>query len=279
MTLSAGSRPRCRRCNRHHHLNPCSRSEAQRLQARLCLRRSWPTAFFIALAHDRNSRPAERLGYDKAALLATMQATGASTRGIRLMLRKLSTLAGGLLQALWQRAQLPADLALVAVGALGATSRFLIPTSMCCCCCLKVARPTQGASCAPSWRALLAAAGMWPEIGSSVRTVAECLAESAQDDGADLAAGGPPDLRQWGTVCTVPAAIQRATEPAGISGGQTLEMRQRHTKYENTPYALEPNCKESPGGLRDLQMILWVARAAGLGRTWKEPRQRHGHGV
>jgi [protein-PII] uridylyltransferase len=51
---------------------------------------------------------------------------------------------------------------------------------------------------------------------------------------------------------------------------KTLEMRQRHVKYEGTPYALEPNCKESPGGLRDLQVVIWVARAAGLGRTWAE---------
>jgi [protein-PII] uridylyltransferase len=51
---------------------------------------------------------------------------------------------------------------------------------------------------------------------------------------------------------------------------KTLEMRQRHTKFENTPYALEPNCKESPGGLRDLQVILWVAKAAGYGNSWAE---------
>lgn len=47
-----------------------------------------------------------------------------------------------------------------------------------------------------------------------------------------------------------------------------LEMRQR--KYEDTPYALEPNCKESPGGLRDLQLIIWAANAAGLGSSWRE---------
>ena len=47
-------------------------------------------------------------------------------------------------------------------------------------------------------------------------------------------------------------------------------MRQRHTKFEDTPYALEPNCKESPGGLRDLQVVIWVARAAGLGKNWNE---------
>ena len=43
---------------------------------------------------------------DKAALLSAMQATGASTRGIRVVLRKLSALAGNLLHTLWQRAGL-----------------------------------------------------------------------------------------------------------------------------------------------------------------------------
>src|SRR5690606_987370 len=52
-----------------------------------------------------------------------------------------------------------------------------------------------------------------------------------------------------------------------------LEMQQRHTRFENTPYSLEPNCKESPGGLRDLQVILWMARAAGYGSNWKQVAQ------
>jgi [protein-PII] uridylyltransferase len=61
---------------------------------------------------------------------------------------------------------------------------------------------------------------------------------------------------------------QAAMDPQAFFVAKTLEMRQRHTKFEDTPYALEPNCKESPGGLRDLQVILWVARAAGLGNNW-----------
>jgi [protein-PII] uridylyltransferase len=48
-----------------------------------------------------------------------------------------------------------------------------------------------------------------------------------------------------------------------------LEMRQRHAKYEDTAFSLEPNCKESPGGLRDLQVILWLAKAAGLANSWR----------
>lgn len=63
---------------------------------------------------------------------------------------------------------------------------------------------------------------------------------------------------------------QTAMDPQAFWVAKTLEMRQRHTKFEDTPYALEPNCKESPGGMRDLQVILWVARAANLGNSWDE---------
>ena len=70
-----------------------------------------------------------------------------------------------------------------------------------------------------------------------------------------------------------------AMDPAAFLRAKTLEMRQRHTKYEDTPYALEPNCKESPGGLRDLQLVIWVARAAGLGASWAAGRQGPDHAV
>ncbi|SBS35013.1 Bifunctional uridylyltransferase/uridylyl-removing enzyme [Marinomonas aquimarina] len=39
-----------------------------------------------------------------------------------------------------------------------------------------------------------------------------------------------------------------------------LEQQQRHAKYQNTAYNLEPNLKECPGGLRDMQVIDWVAK-------------------
>ncbi|MBI3229436.1 MAG: HD domain-containing protein [Burkholderiales bacterium] len=65
-----------------------------------------------------------------------------------------------------------------------------------------------------------------------------------------------------------------ALNPQAFYQAKMLEMRQRHVKYEDTPYSLEPNCKESPGGLRDLQVILWVAKAAGLGSSWRELAQR-----
>jgi [protein-PII] uridylyltransferase len=43
------------------------------------------------------------------------------------------------------------------------------------------------------------------------------------------------------------------------------------TPSTSTPrFRLEPNCKESPGALRDLQVILWVAKAAGLANSWSQ---------
>ncbi len=209
---------------------------------------------------------------DKAALLAAMQSTGASTRGIRVLLRKLSSLAGNLLQTLWQRAELPDDMALVAVGGFGRDQLFpysdvdvllLLPDGT---------APEAGSALRTKLEGFIGSC--WDtglEIGSSVRTVAECLAESAGDVTVQTS------LLESRLVCgsaALFAEFQRQyraqMNPQAFLVAKTLEMRQRHTKYENTPYSLEPNCKESPGGLRDLQMILWVSQAAGLGSNWKE---------
>lgn len=209
---------------------------------------------------------------DKAALMESIQATGASTRGIRVLLRRISTLAGSLLQELWRRAELPAELALIAVGGFGRDQLFpysdvdvllLLPDDRAADGC-PVLRAQLEAFIGSCWDAGL-------EIGSSVRTITECLAESAADVTVQTS------LLEARQICgstalfaQFQARYQAQMDPQAFLVAKTLEMRQRHNKYENTPYSLEPNCKESPGGLRDLQMILWVARAAGLGSNWKE---------
>jgi [protein-PII] uridylyltransferase len=109
------------------------------------------------------------------------------------------------------------------------------------------------------------------EIGHSIRTVDECLTESAADITVQTS------LLEARLICgnrtlfnTLREKYARAMDPRAFFQAKVLELRQRHVKYENTPYSLEPNCKESPGGLRDLQVILWVAKAAGLGDSWRE---------
>ena len=209
---------------------------------------------------------------DKATLMEAMQASGASTRGIHTALRKLSSLTGALLKTLWQRAKIPAELTLIAVGGFGRNELFL-HSDVDVLLLLPDDTPTDAGS---TLRAQLEGfiGSCWDaglEIGSSVRTVTECLAESAGDVTVQTA------LLESRWVCGNAALFAQLQhqyraqmDPRAFLVAKTLEMNQRHNKYENTPYALEPNCKESPGGLRDLQLVLWVAQAAGLGRSWKE---------
>ncbi len=112
------------------------------------------------------------------------------------------------------------------------------------------------------------------EIGHSIRTVEECMIESAADVTvqtslleARLVTG---DRLLFKTLQT---RFAQAMNPQAFFQAKTLEMHQRHIKFEDTPYSLEPNCKESPGGLRDLQVILWTAKAAGLGNSWHQLAQ------
>ena len=66
-------------------------------------------------------------------------------------------------------------------------------------------------------------------------------------------------------------------DPAAFLQAKTLEQQQRHARFAGT--SLEPNVKESAGGLRDLQTVLWIARAARdrleLARAGA-PRRHHG---
>ena len=113
------------------------------------------------------------------------------------------------------------------------------------------------------------------EAGHSVRTVPACV-ESARADitvetallEARLLEGSAALYRRFG------AAMAQARDPVAFLKAKQLEQEQRHAKHQDTPYALEPNLKEAPGGLRDLQVIRWIARASGVGGRWRD-LERH----
>ncbi len=68
----------------------------------------------------------------------------------------------------------------------------------------------------------------------------------------------------------VNSAFLKELDARAFFRSKMLEMRQRHLRSEDSPYTLEPNIKESPGGLRDLQVFLWCAKAAGWGANWRQ---------
>jgi len=210
--------------------------------------------------------------HDKQEILRSAATSGSSSRGVRATLRTLSALTDELLRGLWRYAGFDAPFVLVAVGGFGRGELFpysdvdvllLLPDDQ---------SPDTDERLKGQIEAFIGScwdAGL--EIGSSVRTLADCLAEAAKDVSVQTSLLEARLID--GDAALFNAFRKRfdaVMDPAAFFVAKTLEMRQRHTKFEDTPYALEPNCKESPGGLRDLQIILWVARAAGLGKSWDE---------
>ena len=114
------------------------------------------------------------------------------------------------------------------------------------------------------------------EVGHSIRTLDECFETAAADITiqtnlieARCIAGHAALARDLDT------GVRQRLDPKAFYTAKKLELEQRHAKHQDTPYSLEPNCKESPGGLRDLQVILWIARAANLGLKWRDLAARH----
>ncbi|PKO62489.1 MAG: [protein-PII] uridylyltransferase [Betaproteobacteria bacterium HGW-Betaproteobacteria-18] len=208
----------------------------------------------------------------KMALFQSLADGGTSVRGVATTLGKLSTLADETLKTLWQRAAFTQGLALVAVGGYGRGELFpysdidvlvLLPDDIVLEHDADLKARIEGfiGSC---WDAGL-------EIGSSVRSVTDCLNEAGKDVTVQTSLLESRQITgDSATYDEFKRQFLAAIDPQAFFIAKTLELRQRHNKFDNTPYSLEPNCKESPGGLRDLQVILWVAKAAGLGNNWNE---------
>ena len=101
------------------------------------------------------------------------------------------------------------------------------------------------------------------EIGHSVRTIQECRQQAEQD--ITIAT----NLLETRLLCgdtSLFSALQQLTvtnktwDTKRFYHDKKQEQITRHLKYNNTANNLEPNIKESPGGLRDLQVISWVAQ-------------------
>jgi [protein-PII] uridylyltransferase len=101
------------------------------------------------------------------------------------------------------------------------------------------------------------------EIGHSVRTVAQCFEEASQDltvattlIEARLLDGPEPLFEEMQAII----APDKLWPPSEFFAEKRKEQIARHHRYGDTAYNLEPNVKGSPGGLRDIQMIGWVAK-------------------
>jgi [protein-PII] uridylyltransferase len=109
---------------------------------------------------------------------------------------------------------------------------------------------------------------MWDiglHVGHSVRTLNECVDEAKKDITVQtnllesrLLTGDKSLFKRFWTQ------THQVEDAAAFFNAKLKEQDQRHAKYNDTAYNLEPNLKESPGGLRDLHMIIWLARSLNL---------------
>jgi [protein-PII] uridylyltransferase len=182
------------------------------------------------------------------------------------LLRGRARLVDEVLRKIWRRMTMPTQVALIAVGGYGRGELYpasdvdlllLVPAGF------------SGHGRLESLIALLWDIGL--DIGHSVRGIDDCLEQSARDITvrtslleARLLCG---NRRLFGEFVR---RVLGDIDPVPFLQAKQLEQAERYGRHNDTPYSLEPNCKESPGGLRDLQVILWIARAGRLGTQWQD---------
>lgn len=180
---------------------------------------------------------------------------------IRELVNGRATLVDALLQSLWRRHfDTPLDIALVAAGGYGRGE--LHPASdIDLLILLGETDDEEIAMALSSFITLLWDIGL--HVGQSVRTLQECREEAAKDITVAT------NLMEARFLCGSSKLVDQMLEQTGPQNmwpsdlffkAKWREQQQRHLKYDDTAHSLEPNVKEGPGGLRDMQMIGWVAK-------------------
>jgi [protein-PII] uridylyltransferase len=216
-----------------------------------------------AMKKELREQLKRQLKADRQVVIAGFQIDGKPEK----LLRSLRQSVDAVLTTAWHEAALPPNSALVGVGGYGRGELF--PHSDVDLLILLEHAPDDATRAKLEELVQL----LWDlglEIGHSIRTVDECLSESAADITVQTSLlearliHGDEDL-----FAELQRRYAEAMNPQAFFHAKVLEMNQRHAKYEDTAFSLEPNCKESPGGLRDLQVILWMVKAAGLASSWR----------
>lgn len=100
-------------------------------------------------------------------------------------------------------------------------------------------------------------------IGHSVRSLSHCVEEAKADI---TVATNLMESRSLAGNVELRLKMEEQTGPDNIWPANNFfrakydEQNERHEKHGNTEYNLEPNIKDAPGGLRDIQTIGWVAK-------------------
>ncbi len=102
------------------------------------------------------------------------------------------------------------------------------------------------------------------DIGHAVRTIDECVQQARQDleirtsmlESRFLAGDEKLFKRYKKTLFN--KVLEK--NPAGFLRAKLIEQSKRHEKFGNTHFYLEPNIKENPGGLRDIQTFFWISK-------------------
>lgn len=106
-------------------------------------------------------------------------------------------------------------------------------------------------------------------VGHSVRSLSECICEANKDITVQtnlmesrLITGEASFYQEF--LDEINQTFSSSVAIASFFAAKLKEQNNRHAKFNDTAYNLEPNIKESPGGLRDIHMILWIARSLNM---------------